>query len=303
MNHDHEHHHGHCHGHGSENKKKLAIVLGLTLLYMFAEIIGGFLTNSLALLADAGHMLSDVGALALSFFALWLVQKPASAEKTYGYYRTEILAAFINGIALVIIALYILYEAYIRALTPYHINAAGMISVAVGGLIVNIIGVFLLHSSSKESLNIRGAFLHIVGDLLGSVGAIIAGIIIFVWGYYQADIIISIIISLLILFSAIRLVNEAANILLEATPSHINAEAVREAILSLPMIDDVHELHIWTISSRNYAMSVHVVSESHECRKILCSVKELIREQFHIGHLTIQIEPPEFHENEHLCRF
>ena len=215
-----------CHSHKNGSNIKLGVILGLTGLFMIAEFIGGFYTNSLALTADAGHMLSDVGALALSYFSIWISNKPASSEKTYGYFRTEILAAFINGIALVAIALFIIFEAFMRMLTPPEVKAPIMIVVAIGGLIVNLIGAFLLHKDSKENLNIRGAFLHIIGDLLGSIGTIIAGIMILCWHFYLADPIISIVIAVLILYSSITLINEAVNILMEAAPSHINVENI-----------------------------------------------------------------------------
>lgn len=297
MHHDHTHAHNHEH----HNVYKLAIVLLLTAGYMIAEFLGGLFTNSLALLADSGHMLSDAAALGLSLFATWLALKPASPEKTYGYYRTEILAAFINGIALVAIAIFIMWEAYARFLTPHPVKAPVMIAIAVGGLIVNIIGAAILHQSSKENLNIHGAFLHILGDLLGSVGTIIAGIFILFFNFYLADPIISIIIAVLVLISAINLVNEAANVLLEASPSHINVSAIEKAIKGLPDVIDLHDLHVWSISSKNIALSVHIVAEETCSHKILCEVDELLNEEFGIKHITVQLEPEGFHES--VCRF
>lgn len=285
----------HCPDHNNKSSG-LLLVLFLTGLYMIAEFIGGFYANSLALLADAGHMLSDVGALALSYFAIWISTRPASPEKTYGYFRTEILAAFINGIALVGIALFIIYEAYTRILAPPEVKAPTMIIIAIGGLIVNIIGVFLLHKDSKENLNIQGAFLHIVGDLLGSIGTIIAGIIILRWHFYLADPIISIIIALLILYSSISLINEAVHVLLEAAPSHINVEVIRESLLEIPDVIDVHDLHIWSISLNKIALSVHVVTEFIENQQILCSINNLLNDKFNIKHSTVQLEPEGFHD-------
>ena len=268
---------------------------------MVAEFFGGLFTNSLALMADAGHMLSDVGALGLSFFAIWLISKPASSERTYGFYRTEILVAFVNGLALVGIAAFIIYEAYGRIFTPPEVKAPVMVIIAIGGLLINIVGVYLLHEASKENLNIQGAFLHILGDLLGSVGTIIAGIMIWVWNFYLADPIISFIIAGLILISAVQLIIEAANILLEASPSHINVEAIKEAIMELPFVKDVHDLHVWSISSKNIALSVHVVATIPDCNMVLCTIDSLIQEKFGIDHSTIQIEPEDFHEG--ICSF
>jgi len=264
---------------------------------MITEFIGGYYTNSLALMADAGHMLSDVTALSLSFFALWLVQKSASPEKTYGYYRAEILVAFVNGITLVGIALYILYEAYYRFVNPPEVHAPIMIIIAFGGFIINTIGAVLLHRPSKENLNIKAAFLHVLGDLLGSVGAIISGLLILFWNFYLADPIVSCIIAVLILISSIRLVNEAVNILLEASPSHINVETIRTVLTELPSVIDVHDLHVWSISSKNIALSVHIVSEEADFKKVLCSADSILKEKFGIMHITIQIEPPGFHES------
>lgn len=294
-----EHSHNcHSHSHNDKTNNKLWIVLLLTGVFMIAEFAGGFYANSLALTADAGHMLSDVGALALSYFSIWISSKPASSEKTYGYFRTEILAAFINGIALVVIALFIIYDAFMRMSEPPEVKAPVMIVIAIGGLIVNLVGAFLLHKDSKENLNIRGAFLHIIGDLLGSVGAIAAGVIILRWHFYLADPIISIIIALLILYSSITLINEAVNILLEAAPSHINVETIRESILEVPNVIDVHDLHVWSISSNKIALSVHIVTEFLDNKEILCNISDLLKEKFDIHHATIQIEPKGFDEND-----
>lgn len=286
----------HCKHHHKHNSKNLLVVLILTTLYMVAEFLGGYFTNSLALTADAGHMLGDVGALALSFFAIWLSGRKAPTEKTYGYFRAEIFAAFINGVALVIIALTIIYEAYFRIIHPQKINSLIMMFIALGGLIVNIIGAYILHSQSKENLNIKGAFLHIIGDLLGSIGAIIAGILIYFGHFYIADPIISIIIAAFILYSSMNLINSAVQILMEAAPSNINIEEIKNAILEFEDVIDVHDLHIWSINSGNISLSVHIVSEFKNNEKILCKVNSLLKEKFNILHSTIQIEPKDFHE-------
>lgn len=291
----------HCHSHHEKTNQKLGIILVLTGLFMITEFAGGIYTNSLALTADAGHMLSDVGALALSYFSIWISHKPASSEKTYGYFRTEILSAFINGIALVAIALFIIYDALMRMLAPPEIKAPIMIIIALGGLMVNLIGAFLLHKDSSENLNIKGAFLHILGDLLGSIGAVFAGIIILRWHFYLADPIISIIIALLILYSSITLINESVNVLLEAAPSHINVETIRKTILEVQGVIDVHDLHVWSLSSNKTALSVHIVAEFLDNKTILCNVNNLLKEKFNIHHSTIQIEPKDF--NERKCFF
>lgn len=289
----------HCHNHNHEHNngfKGLLVVLIVTTFYMIAEFLGGLYTNSLALTADAGHMLGDVGALALSFFALWLSKKTAPVEKTYGYYRAEIFAAFINGIALVAIALTIIYEAYFRIIMAQQINSLVMIVIAFGGLIVNIIGALMLHKGSRESLNIKGAFLHIIGDLLGSIGAIAAGIAIYFWHFYLADPIISVVIAIFVLYSSINLTNSAVQILMEASPKHINVEEIKQEILKLEDIKDVHDLHVWSINSNNVSLSVHVVADFVNNEKILCEVNELLMHKFNILHSTVQIEPECFHE-------
>lgn len=290
------HNHNHC-DHNHNNSRNLLIVLFITTLYMIAEFVGGYYSNSLALTADAGHMLGDVAALGLSFFAIWLTTKKAPIEKTYGYYRAEIFAAFINGITLVFIAFVILYEAYFRITMAQKVNAETMTIIAIGGLLVNIIGAKILHNGSKESLNIKGAFLHIIGDLLGSIGAITAGILIYGWKLYLADPIVSIAIALLILYSSINLTNSAVQILMEAAPTHINIQEIKDSILQIHNIKDVHDLHVWSISSNTIALSVHVVADFRDYQQILCEVHTLLKENFNILHSTIQIEPEDFHEN------
>lgn len=297
----HQHNEEHCHNHHNHNhnnSKSLLIVLCITTIYMVAEFVGGYFTNSLALTADAGHMLGDVGALGLSFFALWLTKKRAPIENTYGYFRAEIFAAFINGIALVFIALAIIYEAYLRITMAQEIEALPMAIIAFGGLIVNIIGAKVLHSGSKENLNVKGAFLHVIGDLLGSIGAIAAGVIIYIWHFYLADPIVSVIIAVLILYSSVNLANSAVQILMEAAPSHIDIKEIKDAILKLDDVIDVHDLHVWSITSSAVSLSVHIVAANHNSERILCEVNNLLKEKFDILHATIQIEPEGFDENQ-----
>lgn len=291
------HHHVHnCHHEHKNNLTGLLIVFVLTAFYMVAEFLGGYYTNSLALTADAGHMLGDVGALGLSLFALWLVKKAAPTNKTYGYYRAEIFAEFINGMALVIIALMIIYEAYLRIIMAQKIDALLMTIIAFGGLIVNIVGAVILHGASKENLNIKGAFLHIIGDLLGSIGAIFAGVSIYFWHFYPADPVVSVIIAVFVLLSSINLINSATQILMENAPSHIEVDKIKGEILKLENIKDVHDLHVWSINAKDVSLSVHVVSDFSNNEKILYEVNELLINKFKISHSTIQIEPEDFHE-------
>lgn len=291
MSGDHKHDHSHSH---QSNRRRLIAVLALTFTYMLAEAIGGFVTNSLALLSDAGHMLADVASLGLALLALWFAARPATAKKTYGYYRMEILAALANGAALVVISLLISYEAFQRIKHPQDVQGLEVMLIAIGGLAINAVSAIVLHGASEHNLNMRGAFLHVIGDALGSVGAVIAGVVIWRWGWVIADPLISVAMCLLIIYSSWQLIRESVNILLEGTPSHINIRAVAESMQQVPGVKDVHDLHVWTISSGLEALSAHVTIEpgiSH--RTALESLQERCRSDFNIGHLTIQIVSPE----------
>ena len=282
------------HDHGRRSAKsltRLKLALVLTFVYMIAEALGGWLTNSLALLADAGHMLTDVAALTLTLFAIWFAGRPATSRKTYGYYRTEILAAFVNGIALVLLSVWIIYEAFQRLQTPVPIKGFELILIAVGGLFVNIAAAYLLHSDHKHDLNMHGAWLHVMGDLLGSVAAIIAGALILGFGWMWADAFGSVLISLIIIFGAWRLILESVNVLLEGTPRHIDLVAVETAILETGGVDGVHDLHVWTISSGIEALSAHIThDESIVHSELLAVVRQKLHDGFGIDHLTIQME-------------
>lgn len=270
---------------------------------MFAEAIGGWLTNSLALLADAGHMLTDVAALSLTLAAIWFASRPATPNKTYGYYRLEILAAFVNGIALVLLSLWVIYEAYLRWSDPPEILGLGLTVVASGGLIVNLIAAYLLHGSHEHDLNMRGAWLHVMGDALGSVAAIGAGILILAFGWLWADAVVSVLISLIIIYGAWNLIRESVNVLLEGTPSHINLTAVEQSILKMENVRDVHDLHVWTITSGMEALSVHIVhKDSVSPNGLLQKIRERLHDEFGIDHLTIQMEKvSDEKENPHPC--
>ena len=283
--------------------RKLKIALGLTTFYLFAEAIGGWLTNSLALLADAGHMLTDVAALALTLAAIWFAARPATPQKTFGYYRYEILAAFVNGIALVLISLWVIYEAYARWSSPPEIKGLGLTVIAAGGLVINLICAYLLHGDHEQDLNMRGAWLHVIGDALGSVMAIAAGILILTLGWNWADAVGSFLISLIIIYGAWNLIKESVNVLLEGTPAHINLTAVEEAIRQTESVADVHDLHVWTITSGMEALSVHVVHrETILSAELLGQIRGKLHDKFGIDHLTIQMETvTEEETNTHQC--
>lgn len=270
---------------------------------MLAEAFGGWWANSLALLADAGHMLTDVGALTLTLAAIWFASRPATAKKTFGYYRYEILAAFVNGIALVLISLWVIYEAYERWTVPQTVKGFEMTAVAVGGLLVNIIAAYLLHGDHAHDLNMRGAWLHVMGDLLGSVAAIIAGILVLAFGWMWADAATSVFISLIIIFGAWNLIKVSVNVLLEGTPAHINLAAVEQTILKMEDVENVHDLHVWTITSGMEALSVHIVHGKDVLQAaLLQKVRAKLHDEFGIDHLTIQMEMPEDENSDaHHC--
>ena len=258
---------------------------------MIAEAVGGWYTNSLALLADAGHMFTDVAAMSLTLFAFWFASRPATSKKTYGYYRLEILAAFVNGVALALLSLWIIYEAVARWQSPPQIKGFHLLLIASGGLAVNIVSAFLLHSGHKHDLNMRGAFLHVMGDLLGSVAAIIAGVLILGFGWMWADALSSILISAIIIVGAWRLILESVNVLLEGTPSHINLSAVEEAIATTSGVKGIHDLHVWTISSGIDSLSAHIShNDSVAHSTLLVAVRQRLHDRFGIDHLTIQME-------------
>lgn len=288
-------HPGHHHGHGStraQNRTRLAWTLGLTLVYMLAEAIGGYLADSLALIADAGHMLSDAAALGLSLFASWIAARPATSQHTFGYYRAEILAALANGALLIAITIGVFIEAARRLGAPQAVEGPLMLGIAAGGLLVNLVGMAILHSGKSESLNMHGAWLHLLTDALGSVAALVAGALIWSFGWYAADPIASILIGMLIIYSSWHLVMQAISILMERTPGHLDVDAVRNAMLSADGILEVHDLHIWTITSGMESLSAHVVlAAGFETYDALDRLRDLLHEQFGIDHITIQIEP------------
>lgn len=283
--------HAHAHSPAGRNKKGLAIVFGLTLAYLVAEVVGGLLTHSLALLADAGHMLTDVAGLGLALLAIKFAERPATPERTYGYYRVEILAALTNAVVLIGISFYILFEAYQRFRNPPEVESKGMLLVAVFGLVINIIGIVILRKGSTESLNMKGAYFEVLSDMLTSIGVIVAGVVMWTTGWYYADPIISAGIGLFILPRTWMLLREAVGILLEGTPSGVNLTAIREAVGELPGVSEMHDLHVWTLTSGVNAMSAHVVLvDPARHAEVLSAVHDLITRNFPIAHVTVQLE-------------
>lgn len=283
--------HGHHHHGGSTRMLTYALVI--TAAFALVEVVGGVLSGSLALLGDAGHMFTDVLALGLSLGASLVAARQATERHTFGFLRVEILVALVNGIALVGISLLVIHEALGRLSDPTPVDADLMLVVAVIGMIVNLLGVTLLHRSSKENLNVRGAFLHMMGDLLSSFGVIAAALLIRFFGWQEADALISLAIAAIIMVGAYRLISQSVSILLEAVPRHIELREVEEAMTSVDGVMMVHDLHVWTLSSGVYALSGHVVVNDQQvsaCSPVIRELERMLDERFHIGHATIQIE-------------
>ena len=278
--------------------RALRIALALTGGFLVAEVVGGILSNSLALLADAGHMLTDVAALSLSLFVAWFSRQPAAAHRTYGYLRWEILAAFINGAALLLISGWIIWEALVRLRTPEPLAGGLMLVVALGGLVINVIAAWILRPAPGASLNLRGAYLHVLGDLLGSVGTVVAALLVRFAGLTIADPVASIVMTALIVRGAWSLVRESVDVLLESAPAHIPLDAVRRQLEAIPGIESVHDLHIWTVTSSMVAMSAHaIVREPGRHQHVLEHVHDAMR-LFGIQHVTVQLERQEMYERE-----
>jgi cobalt-zinc-cadmium efflux system protein len=304
-NHGHGHQHGGGHDHGGGHThaadlpvRSLRVALGLTAMLLVVEVIGGFLSNSIALLADAGHMLTDVAALSLALFVAWFSKQPETPKKTYGYLRWEILAAFLNGATLLLISAWILWEAATRLRAPEPIEGGLMLAVATGGLIVNLIAARVLVKSSSHNMNARGAYLHVLGDLLASVGTLAAAILIHYTGWLMADPLASILTTVLIMRGAWRLVRESVDILLESTPAHIPLPAVRGQLEAIPGIESVHDLHVWAVTPAIVAMSAHcIVREPGQHQHVLEHIHDAMR-LFGIEHVTIQLERDEMLDRE-----
>lgn len=279
------------------NQRRLSITLVLVVVYMVVELVGGMLTNSLALLADAGHMLGDAAALGLALFALWFARRPASSKHTFGYYRTEILAALANGATLIAVAGIILIEAIQRLGQPPDVEGGLMTGIAVGGLVVNLLGLWILSGGRHDSLNVRGAWLHVFTDMLGSVQAIVAGVLILKFGWTWADPVASILIAVLVVYSAWALLKESVAVLMQRAPGHVDIDELRAGILALDGVAGVCDLHVWTITSGMDSMSAHVVVEDGRGdRLMLQQVRDLVHQRFGIDHVTIQLEPEAFEE-------
>ncbi|HET7579256.1 MAG TPA: cation diffusion facilitator family transporter [Bacillales bacterium] len=295
MSGSHDHGHGHSHGHNhshNANKKALMFSFILTTAYMLAEVIGGLMTNSLALLSDAGHMVSDAISLAVGLAAFKFGEKVADESRTYGYKRFEILAALFNGVLLIVISLYILWEAYNRFLAPSAVQGTGMLIIAILGMLVNLsVAWILLKGDTSENLNLRAAFLHVIGDLVGSIGAIVAALLILLFSWEWADPVASILVSILILVSGWRVTRDAIHVLMEGKPHGVDVEEIKKKLLAMAAVKNVHDLHIWSITSDFPSLSCHLVVAGNNDRDVvLREATDLLHQEFSIKHTTVQIE-------------
>ncbi|MCA9511498.1 MAG: cation transporter [Myxococcales bacterium] len=289
---EHTHPHSHAHDRREQGRARLGWMLALSAAYLVAEVAGGLWTGSLALLADAGHMLSDVASLALANATLWMAQRPADARRTFGHTRAEVLGALVQGTALVAVALLIVREAFERFAAPAPVAGGGMLAIATGGLVVNLVGLWVLHGGREENLAVRGAFLHVLSDALGSVGAMAAGLAIWARGWTWADPTASVAIAALVLVSAWSLLRDATDVLMETVPRHLDVERIRDALRSVDDVADVHDLHVWTIGSGEVSLSCHAVARAGaDGAALLERFNRLLADRFRIVHATIQIEP------------
>jgi cobalt-zinc-cadmium efflux system protein len=281
----------HTHGANPAHRRTLMAVLAMTAAFMAVEAVAGVLASSLVLVADAAHMFTDVAALSLALLAIWFAQRPPDEKRTYGYYRTEILAALVNAFLLLAVAAYIIFEAVQRLRDPADTAAVTLIVVASVGLLVNLLSARLLSAGARDSLNMRGAFIEVLGDLLGSAGAVAAGLILLTTGWRYADPIFAILVALLILPRTWELLHGALDVLLEGTPHHISIADVQRAIVSVPGVQSVHDLHVWAVTSGFVALSGHVlVSDDADRDGLLVQLRDRLRQDFDIEHVTVQVE-------------
>jgi cobalt-zinc-cadmium efflux system protein len=292
--HDHDHDHGHLHGLGGHFSgaapKVLIRAIIITALFMLIELVGGWYANSLALLTDGAHMLTDIAAMAFSLFAIWVSRKPVTAMMSYGYHRAEILGALASGLAIWLLSGGLVYEAILRLQNPPEVQGPIVFVVAGIGLAANLLSMKMLHGNMHENMNVRAAYLHMVTDALGSVGAVIAGVVLWLTGWRPIDPIITILAAILMLYSSWALVKEAVGILMESTPTGVNPDKIKADLQAIEGVTEVHDLHIWTVSTGRLALSVHLVAEN--TTQALNVAHDVLKQHFGIIHTTIQIEHP-----------
>lgn len=276
---------------GGQHQHALRQALALSAAYCAAELVGGILTNSLALQSDAAHMFTDVIALGLALFGVWVAGRPASDSKTFGYYRAEILIALVNGVVLWLVVVFVLWEAWQRLLAPPAVRGEGVLLIAVMGLVINVVAARLLSDAATDSLSVRGALLHVTSDLLGSVGVLVSGVVIVFTGWMAVDALASVAIATLILFSSWTLIRDAVDVLMEAVPRHIDLDELRRTLEDVPGALEVHDLHVWSLTTGRYALSAHtVVEDGAASDRVLADMTERLADRFDILHVTIQLE-------------
>jgi cobalt-zinc-cadmium efflux system protein len=282
----------------AENIRALKWALRLTLSFFVVEVIGGWWANSLALLSDAGHMLSDILALAISLYASFVSRKAPTVQKSYGYYRTEVLAALFNGVMLSLMMGFLCFAAIQRFFQPKEVHGIGVIWIGSAGLLINLTAAWLLHG--KEDLNVRGAYYHVWNDALGSAAALLSGILIYFTGWYPFDPLLGVLIGGIVLYSAWTLIRDSINILMESVPKHLNPETIRQSVLLCDGVENIHDLHIWSIGSRSHALSAHIkVPSRQDPLAVRARVEEVLRKQFELSHTTLQIEVHESCADSH----
>ena len=296
----------HHHDHRAASRRRLSIALALTVGYMAAEVAGGLMAQSLALLADAGHMVTDAVAIGLALAAMWIAGRPASVTRTFGLYRTEILAALLNALSLWLIAAWIFFEAYRRLMDPPEVQGAVLLAVGMGGLLINLAVAWSLHNSARESLNIEGAFLHVLGDLLGSIAVVVAGVLIMTLGWQVVDPVFSVVIGALILVTSGRLLWKVAHVLMEGTPAHLDLHQLCRRLEQETGITGVHDIHAWSITTGYDALSAHVTTDhstGETSDQVLHRLRDIAAQEFGISHVTIQLEdsPDGCVENHHIA--
>jgi cobalt-zinc-cadmium efflux system protein len=281
--------HDHDHSNNFQDIRALQRALLITIVFFFVELVAGFLTHSLALLSDAGHMMSDIFTLIISMYAAYLTRKAPTAERTYGYFRTEVLAALFNGMTLWLMVGFIYYEAFHRLMNPTPVAQNGVIVVGAIGLVVNLIAAWMLHGHTD--LNMRAAYYHTIMDALGSIAALLSGILIAITKWYPFDPILSLLIGLLVLYSSWTLIRDSVHILMESTPKHLDPTAIRTSLLNCEGVANIHDLHVWSIGSNSHALSAHIViPPSCDPSTVRNRVEEILRTDFHLSHTTLQME-------------
>lgn len=302
--HNHDHDHGHSHGghshfhsHTGEAPQALSRALIVTFVFMLVEAAGGWYSNSLALLSDAGHMLTDIGALLLSMFAIWVARRPKTASMSFGYHRAEILGALVSGLMIWLLSGLLIYEAIVRLQTPPEVQGPIVFVIAVIGLVANLISMKMLHPQKGHNINVRAAYVHMLSDTLGSVGAIIAGAVLWLTGWKPIDPIITLVFAALMLYSSWHLIKESVIVLMESAPEHVDPLAVKRSIEEISGVQETHDLHIWSVSSGRLALSAHVITaESPEA--VLSAANRVLEDRFQIVHTTLQIEHPDRFRSE-----